>query len=233
MLLPLIAVFKVDNCYFIAVRHCGSLVSKDCTGSSFNQNQNNFRLMPDSRQRDYFRHQQMEDFHIEPIIAHMLEVPIPARGLALSQEHLILLCTMARQICLSQPRKVRVEKHHKFLVTLSEGLDLLLKFLRPDSPPPVTAYIFLGDHVDWYSPTLDEFCVFLACKIKFPRAFFMLSAEIMHGAIGEHYRIYDDCKRRYSTKLYKTICDCLRSFPGFVDREATPPRNKRARRQIQ
>ena len=53
----------------------------------------------------------------------------------------------------------------------------------------------------------------MAYKIKYEENFFMLRGNHECSSINRLYGFYDECKRRYSIKLWKTFIDVFNCFP--------------------
>ena len=61
--------------------------------------------------------------------------------------------------------------------------------------------------------SLETICLLLAYKIKFPENFFLLRGNHECASINRIYGFYDECKRRYNIKLWKTFTDCFNCLP--------------------
>lgn len=61
--------------------------------------------------------------------------------------------------------------------------------------------------------SLETICLLLAYKIRYPENFFILRGNHECASINRIYGFYDECKRRYGVKLWKTFTDCFNCLP--------------------
>jgi serine/threonine-protein phosphatase PP1 catalytic subunit len=95
----------------------------------------------------------------------------------------------------------------------------LIRLFEYGGLPGSSNYIFLGDYVDRGKNSLETISLLFAYKIKYKENFFLLRGNHEAENINKIYGFYDECKRKYSVKLWKMFCDCFNCLPvaGLVD----------------
>ena len=123
------------------------------------------------------------------------------------------LCSKVKQILMSQPVFLELESPINICGdTHGQFLDLL-KLFDAGGFPPNKNYLFLGDYVDRGKQSIETICLLFAYKIKYSENFFLLRGNHECASINRIYGFYDECKKRYSIKLWKIFIDCFNCLP--------------------
>nr|CAD7426165.1 unnamed protein product [Timema monikensis] len=123
------------------------------------------------------------------------------------------LCLVTREIFLEQPMLLELEAPVNIVGDIHGQYEDLLRHFDKLGYPPDANYLFLGDYVDRGKNSLETICLLLAYKIKYPNNFFLLRGNHECASINRVYGFYDECKRRYSVKLWKTFTDLFNCLP--------------------
>jgi serine/threonine-protein phosphatase PP1 catalytic subunit len=137
----------------------------------------------------------------------------PARPVQLPEEQIQALCVRARHTFLSQSPLLELEAPVNVCGDIHGQYYDLLKLFDFGGLPPETNYLFLGDYVDRGKQSLESIILLFALKVKHPENFFLLRGNHECTTISRQYGFYDECKRRYNTRLWKTFCDVFNCLP--------------------
>ena len=157
----------------------------------------------------------MGDLDVDSIIERLLEVrgSRPGKPVNLAEHEVRGLCLKAREIFMSQPVLLELEAPIKICGDIHGQYYDLLRLFEYGLFPPESNYLFLGDYVDRGKQSLETICLLLSFKIKFPENFFILRGNHECASINRIYGFYDECKRRYNVKIWKTFTDCFNCLP--------------------
>ena len=133
---------------------------------------------------------------------------------------IIILCPTHRphsqsqsQTFMSQPMLIEVQAPiHICGDTHGQFYDLLRLFETGGFPPDGN-YLFMGDYVDRAKQSIETISLLMCYKIKYPETFFLLRGNHECASLNRIYGFYDECKRRYSVKLWRIFADAFNCMP--------------------
>ena len=131
----------------------------------------------------------------------------------LTQDEIKFLCTKALEIFMEEPVLLEVSAPVNICGDTHGQYNDLLRLFEFGGRPPQTNYLFLGDYVDRGKNSVETMGLLLAYKIKYPNNIFLLRGNHESEIINHVYGFFDECKRRYNTKVYKLFSDCFNWLP--------------------
>ncbi|XP_069124190.1 uncharacterized protein [Argopecten irradians] len=137
----------------------------------------------------------------------------PGKQVQLPESQIRQLCQLSREIFMEQPNLLELESPITIVGDIHGQFQDLISHFERNGFPGEANYLFLGDYVDRGKRSLETICLCLAYKIKYPKNFFLLRGNHECASINRIYGFYDECKRRYNIKLWKTFTDCFNCLP--------------------
>ena len=120
-------------------------------------------------------------------------------------------------------QSLKIIKEQKMLVELEAPLHVcgdihgqyydLLRIFEHCGYPGEYNYLFLGDYVDRGKQSLETVCLLLCYKIKYPEKVTLLRGNHESSVTNRIYGFYDECKRRYNVKLWKSFTELFNFLP--------------------
>ena len=120
-------------------------------------------------------------------------------------------------------KSLPIIKEQKMLVELEAPLHVcgdihgqyydLLRIFEHCGYPGEYNYLCLGDYVDRGKQSLETICLLLCYKIKFPEKVTLLRGNHESSVTNRIYGFYDECKRRYNVKLWKSFTELFNYLP--------------------
>lgn len=152
---------------------------------------------------------------VDEIIKKLLEIENVKgyRQVQLHEREIEFLCAESKDIFMNQNVVLEIEAPINICGDVHGQYRDLLKIFGYGGYPPKERYLFLGDYVDRGKQSLETICLLLAYKIKYPNDFFLLRGNHECASINRIYGFYDECKRRYSSKLWKTFTETFNCMP--------------------
>ncbi|XP_062128678.1 serine/threonine-protein phosphatase alpha-3 isoform-like [Drosophila sulfurigaster albostrigata] len=131
----------------------------------------------------------------------------------LYEPEVIMLCLQARETMLAEPMLLELSAPLRVVGDIHGQFNDLLRIMDHAGYPPNANYLFLGDYVDRGKNSVETITLLLALKVKYPQHVYLLRGNHESQSINRVYGFFDECKRRYTIKLWKTFVDCYNCMP--------------------
>ncbi|CAD7973113.1 unnamed protein product [Amoebophrya sp. A25] len=129
------------------------------------------------------------------------------------ERDIIRLLKYAHHIVSDQPMFLELEAPINVIGDIHGQYGDLLQHFEQNGFPPKSNYLLLGDYVDRGQQSLETMCLLLCYKIKYPENFFILRGNHECTHISRLYGFHDECKRKYSVKLWKEFTQFFNWLP--------------------
>lgn len=154
------------------------------------------------------------------VIERVLDVCLKARSarvgtpVVLQEDDIAGIVTQARELFLKQPMLVECPAPVNICGdTHGQYYDLLALFEMGGYPSDKQPYLFMGDYVDRSNQSIETMVLLMCYKLRFPESVWLLRGNHECASINRIYGFFDECKRRYSIKLWKTFVDAFNCMP--------------------
>lgn len=137
----------------------------------------------------------------------------PGTEVNLPEDVIIKIVRAAREMFLQQPMLLEVDAPINICGDTHGQYSDLLRLFEIGGFPPSSNYLFLGDYVDRAKQSIEVITLVLCYKVKYPEKFFLLRGNHECASLNRIYGFYDECKRRYSVKLWRIFADCFNCMP--------------------
>jgi serine/threonine-protein phosphatase PP1 catalytic subunit len=156
-----------------------------------------------------------KQFNVDEIISKLLHAKSykPNKEVQLIEQEIRWLIIKAKVIFMEQPVFIELESPINICGDTHGQFYDLLRLFDCGGEPPKANYLFLGDYVDRGKNSIETISLLLAYKIRYKENFFLLRGNHESENINKIYGFFDECKRRYSVKLWKLFSDCFNSLP--------------------
>lgn len=153
---------------------------------------------------------------IETALKNLLSVinSPPGSEVNLPEELIIKIVRAARDVFMQQPMLIEISAPINICGDTHGQYSDLLRLFELGGFPPETNYLFLGDYVDRAKQSIEVITLALCYKLKYPESFFLLRGNHECASLNRIYGFYDECKRRYSVKLWRIFADCFNCMPA-------------------
>lgn len=154
------------------------------------------------------------DALITALLGERTRPPQEGRAVPVVEDQVDLLCHRIRSIIAHQPMLLELEPPMKVAGDIHGQYYDLLRLFEYGGDPREHNYLFLGDYVDRGKNSIECILLLFAYKALFPDNFFMLRGNHECSSINRLYGFFDECKRRFSIKLWKTFGDVFNYLPA-------------------
>ena len=153
--------------------------------------------------------------NVETIIQKLLAVRgnKPGKQVDLTEEEIKFLIDGSLQIIKNQKMLVELEAPLHVCGDIHGQYYDLLRIFDNCGYPGDYSYLFLGDYVDRGKQSLETVCLLMCYKIKFPNKVTLLRGNHESSVTNRIYGFYDECKRRYNIRLWRSFTELFNYLP--------------------
>ena len=153
--------------------------------------------------------------NVDAIIEKLLSVRgnKPGKQVDLKEEEIKFLIDKSLPIIKEQKMLVELEAPLHVCGDIHGQYYDLLRIFEHCGYPGDYNYLFLGDYVDRGKQSLETVCLLLCYKIKYPEKVTLLRGNHESSVTNRIYGFYDECKRRYNVRIWRSFTDLFNWLP--------------------
>ena len=157
----------------------------------------------------------MGDIDVDSAISTLLSASTqpPGTEVNLPEDQICKIVRAVRAIFMSQPMLIEIKAPVNICGDTHGQFSDLLRMLDIGGIPPASNYLFLGDYVDRAKQSIEVITLMMCFKLKYPECVFLLRGNHECASLNRIYGFYDECKRRYSVKLWRIFADAFNCMP--------------------
>ncbi len=148
---------------------------------------------------------------VNHLLSHREKKPSAIRPLF--EEQILLLCHAVTHAFLADNSLLEIEAPIVICGDTHGQFSDLLRIFEFLGYPPKTRYLFLGDYVDRGSQSIETICLLYAMKLLYPDHVYLLRGNHEDASLNRVYGFYDECKRKYNVKMWRTFVDSFNALP--------------------
>jgi serine/threonine-protein phosphatase PP1 catalytic subunit len=137
----------------------------------------------------------------------------PGKQVDLKEEELRFLIDKSLPIIREQKMLIELEAPLHVCGDIHGQYYDLLRIFEHCGYPGEYNYLFLGDYVDRGKQSLETVALLLAYKIKYPEKVTLLRGNHESSVTNRIYGFYDECKRRYNVRIWKSFTELFNYLP--------------------
>ena len=137
----------------------------------------------------------------------------PGKQVDLKEEELRFLIEKSLPIIREQKMLIELEAPLHVCGDIHGQYYDLLRIFEHCGYPGEFNYLFLGDYVDRGKQSLETISLLLCYKIKYPDKVTLLRGNHESSVTNRIYGFYDECKRRYNVRIWKSFTELFNYLP--------------------
>uniref|UniRef100_A0A914KGS9 Serine/threonine-protein phosphatase n=1 Tax=Meloidogyne incognita TaxID=6306 RepID=A0A914KGS9_MELIC len=123
------------------------------------------------------------------------------------------LLTSVRRVFLTQPMFLRLDTPVVVCGDLHGQFNDVVRIFDAEGFPHMRNYLFLGDYIDRGQQSVELILFMFACKVRYPKNFFMLRGNHETSSINKAYGFHHSVMTKYKSEAlyenFQRVFDCM------------------------